>query len=141
MLVEVGKVIDGKVTGLTNFGAFVRLSDGKVGLVHISEIADEYVKDVNSYLKENQIVRVKIISVDEKGKISLSIKKANDGTKKVKSSRPEEIDWSKSDGKEKMSFEDQLAKFMKDSDEKLQDLKKNFESKRGGGGYKKYANY
>ncbi|HHY24842.1 MAG TPA: S1 RNA-binding domain-containing protein [Clostridiaceae bacterium] len=140
-MLEVGKVIEGKVTGITNFGAFIRLPDGKIGLVHISEIADEFVKDINSYLKENQTVKAKIISVDEKGKISLSIKKANNSNQNIKSSRPEEIDWSKSDDFEKMSFEDRLAKFLKDSDEKMLDLKKNFESKRGGGGYKKYANY
>jgi S1 RNA binding domain protein len=140
-MLEVGKVIEGKVTGITNFGAFIRLPDGKIGLVHISEIADEFVKDINSYIKENQTVKAKIISVDEKGKISLSIKKANNSNQNIKSSRPEEIDWSKSDDFEKMSFEDRLAKFLKDSDEKMLDLKKNFESKRGGGGYKKYANY
>lgn len=140
-MLEVGKVIDGKVTGITNFGAFVRLPDGGIGLVHISEIADEFVKDINSYLKENQTVKAKIISIDEKGKVSLSIKKANNQNQVVKSSRPEEIDWNKSNDSEKASFEDRLAKFMKDSDEKMLDLKKNFESKRGGGGYKKYVNY
>jgi len=138
---EVGKVIEGKVTGIANFGAFVRLPDGKIGLVHISEIADEFVKDISSYLKENQTIKAKIISVDEKGKISLSIKKANNANQNIKSSRPEEIDWSKSGDFDKMSFEDRLAKFLKDSDEKMLDLKKNFESKRGSGGYKKYANY
>ncbi|NSW91138.1 MAG: RNA-binding protein S1 [Firmicutes bacterium] len=141
MLVEAGKVIEGKVAGIANFGAFIRLPDGKVGLVHISEIADEYVKDINAYLKENQSVKVKVISVDEKGKISLSIKKANEGNQNVKSKRPEEIDWSKSNDLEKMSFEDRLAKFLRDSNERMQDLKKNFESKRGSGGYKKYVNY
>ena len=142
MPMEVGKVIEGKVAGIANFGAFIRLPDGKIGLVHISEIADEYVKNINSYLKENQSVKVKVISVDEDGKISLSIKKANDeGSQGAKSKKPEEIDWRKTDNWEKMSFEDRLAKFLKDSNEKMQDLKKNFESKRGSGGYKKYANY
>lgn len=140
-MLEVGKVISGKVTGITSFGAFVRLPDGKIGLVHISEIADEFVKDIGSYLKENQTVKAKIISVDDKGKISLSIKKAINSNQTTKSLKPEEIDWSKSDSLEKMSFEDRLSKFLKDSDEKMLDLKKNFESKRGGGGYKKYANY
>ena len=141
MLVEVGKVIEGTISGITNFGAFVKFHDGKVGLVHISEIADEYVKDVSSYLRENQTVKVKVVSVDEKGKISLSIKKANEEFRNVKSSRPEEIDWGKSENKGKLSFEDQLSKFLKDSDEKMLDLKKNVESKRGNGGYKRFANY
>ncbi len=136
MQVEVGSIVEGKVSGITNFGAFVQLANGKIGLVHISEVADEYVKDVKAHLKENQSVRVKIISIDSNGKISLSIKKAQQEKQTAKSSRPIDIDW----GREKhdnMTFEERLAKFLKDSDEKLQDLKKNFESKRGGGSYRK----
>lgn len=139
MLVDVGNVIEGKVTGITSFGAFVQLPEGKTGLVHISEIADEYVKDVKSHLKENQMVKVRVLSVDNNGKISLSIKKAVEpGT--VKSCRPIEIDWGRS-ANDSLSFEDRLSKFMKDSDEKLHDLKKNFEAKRGSGGYKKTAQF
>ncbi len=140
MLVEVGKIVEGKVSGITNFGAFVQLSNGQTGLVHISEVAEEYVKDIKAHLNDNQIVKVKIISVDKNGKISLSIKKALDPKPVVKSSRPVEIDWNNS-GSNNLSFEERLSKFMKDSDEKLHDLKKNFESKRGGGGYKRSAQY
>jgi S1 RNA binding domain protein len=140
MLLEVDKIVEGRVSGITNFGAFVQLPGGKTGLVHISEIAEEYVKDINAHLKENQSVKVKIMSVDNDGKISLSIKRALQSQPKVKSSRPVDIDWSK-DTTPNMSFEDQLAKFMKDSDERLQDLKKNFESKRGSGGYRKSTQY
>lgn len=140
MLVEVGKIVEGKVSGITNFGAFVQLPNGQTGLVHISEVAEEYVKDIKAHLNENQIVKVKIISVDKNGKISLSIKKALDPKPIVRSSKPAEVDWS-SGGVGNLSFEDRLSKFMKDSDEKLHDLKKNFESKRGGGGYKRSAQY
>lgn len=77
MTFEVGTIVEGKVTGITNFGAFVELPDGKTGLCHISEIADDYVKDVKDYLKDSQSVKVKIISIDEKGKISLSIRQAD----------------------------------------------------------------
>jgi S1 RNA binding domain protein len=140
MLVEVGKVVDGKVSGITNFGAFVQLPDGKTGLVHISEIADEYVKDINNHLKENQVVKVKVMTMDPKGKIGLSIKKAMDSRPKARSNRPAELDWNRT-GAEGLSFEDRLAKYMKDSDERLHDLKKNFESKRGSGGYKKSAQF
>ncbi|MBR4695413.1 MAG: S1 RNA-binding domain-containing protein, partial [Selenomonadaceae bacterium] len=52
MSIEVGSVVEGVVTGITNFGAFVELPEGKVGLVHISEVADVYVKDVHDFLKE-----------------------------------------------------------------------------------------
>ncbi len=136
MLVEVGKVVDGKVSCITGFGAFVQLPDGKTGLVHISEVADEYVKDINAHLKENQVVKVKIISVDKNGKISLSVKKAMEPKPVSKPNRPVDIDWDRN-STDNLSFEERLAKFMKDSDEKLHDLKKNFESKRGSGGYRK----
>lgn len=132
MLVEVGKIVEGKVSGITKFGAFVQLPEGKTGLVHISEIALEYVNDIKEHLKDSQLVKVKIISIDNNGKISLSIKKTL-LNKEQKLSRPAEIDLSKNNKNEKASFEDLLAKFKKDSDEKFHDLKKNFESKRGSG--------
>ncbi len=141
MQVEVGKVVEGKVSGITSFGAFIQLPEGKTGLVHISEVAEEYVKDVNSHLKESQIVKVKVLSVDTNGKISLSIKKALEPKPVVKRNRPPvDIEWSRQ-GSDSLSFEERLSRFMKDSDEKLHDLKKNFESKRGGGGYRKSSQF
>jgi S1 RNA binding domain protein len=141
MLVEVGNIVEGKVAGITNFGAFIQLPEGKTGLVHISEIAEEYVKDIKNHLQENQSVKVRVLSVDNNGKISLSIKKAIDRNTASRINRPPvEIDWNKSAG-EGLCFEDRLAKFMKDSDEKMHDLKKSFESKRGSGGYKKSAQF
>ena len=76
MLVEEGKIVDGKVSGITKFGAFIELPEGKTGLVHISEVAEEYVTDIKAHLTENQDVKVKIMSIDPNGKISLSIRKA-----------------------------------------------------------------
>ena len=76
MSLEVGSIVEGKVTGITNFGAFVELAEGKTGLVHISEVADAYVHDIKDYLKENDIVKVKIINMRE-GKIGLSIRQVN----------------------------------------------------------------
>lgn len=134
---EVGSVVEGKVTGITKFGAFIQLQDGTMGLVHISEIADSYVTDINEHLKENQIVKVKIISIDAKGKLSLSIKKAIDSSKrKPFGPPPDDFDWS-SNKSDNLSFEERLSKFKKDSEEKLSDLKKSFESKRGSGGHRK----
>ncbi len=72
----IGRVFTGKVTGITDFGAFVKLPGGKTGLVHISEISSEYVKDIKDHLQQNQIIRVKVLSIDDRGKIGLSIKKA-----------------------------------------------------------------
>ena len=74
----VGSIVEGKVTGITKFGAFVSLPEGKSGLVHISEIAYSYVNDVKDHLKEGQEVKVKVIGIDENGRINLSIKKAMD---------------------------------------------------------------
>lgn len=129
MPVEVGKVVEGIVTGITNFGAFVQLEKGTTGLVHISEISNSYVKDVSSYLKEQDKVKVKVLSIDSDGKISLSIKQAQP-KKTIKST----YQWSNNDQSQSrgLSFEDQLSRFLKDSEERQQSLKKNVDSKRGG---------
>ena len=74
MALEIGAVVEGEVTGITNFGAFVQLPEGKVGLIHISEVSNVYVKDVHDFLKDKQKVTVKVVSVDERGKIGLSLK-------------------------------------------------------------------
>jgi S1 RNA binding domain protein len=130
---QVGNVVEGVVTSIASFGAFVQLPEGKTGLVHISEVADHYVEDIKQYLKEKDKVKVKIIAIDSRGKISLSIKQA--GTHLKKATRPVEIDWEaeKRDKTRDLSFEDRMMKFLKDSDEKQQQLKKSQESKRGGG--------
>lgn len=146
MPLEVGKVVEGKISGITAFGAFVQLPEGKTGLVHISEIAEEYVKDVSSHVKDNQVVKVKILSIEQNGKIGLSIRKALE-PKRIQNQAakaPVEFDWNSTKSNvnvTSMSFEDRLAKFMKDSDERLHDLKKNVDNKRGGGGYKKSAQF
>src|SRR5690625_7044292 len=78
MSIEVGSKVKGKVTGITNFGAFVEIAENKTGLVHISEVADTYVKDINDFLAVGEEVKVKVINVGNDGKIGLSIKKAQD---------------------------------------------------------------
>ncbi|WIV13050.1 S1 RNA-binding domain-containing protein [Proteiniborus sp. MB09-C3] len=130
MPVLVGNVVEGTVTGITNFGAFIQLPEGKTGLVHISEISHDYVNNVSDYLKKDQAVKVKILSISDEGKISLSIRQAE--PKKSKT-MPVEIDWNKTDDKQKfMSFEDKMAKFLKDSSEKQEQIKKK-ETKKGFG--------
>lgn len=136
MLVEEGKIVDGKVTAITKFGAFVRLPEGKNGLVHISEVSEQYVKDLREHLTENQDVRVKILSISPEGKISLSIRKAIDKKPQRSSKKIGDDDIYKKP-QEDLSFEDRLAKFLKDSDERQHDIKRNFESKRGSSGSKK----
>ncbi len=119
MPVSVGEIVEGTVTGITNFGAFIQLPEGKSGLVHISEISHDYVEKVADYLKKDQKVKVKILSVTKEGKISLSIRQA-----KPKTNKPAEIEWTKPDEKQKfMSFEDKLNIFLKDSSEKMNQIK------------------
>ncbi|MGE5607109.1 MAG: S1 RNA-binding domain-containing protein [Bacteroidota bacterium] len=120
MALEVGQIVEGKVTGITNFGAFIELPSGQTGLVHISEVADEYVKDVNHFLKQNDLVKVKVLNLD-KGKIGLSIKQAQPRVERVPKQSHQ-------------NFEDKLAKFMKDSDERQSTLRRNTDAKRGGRG-------
>lgn len=78
MELTVGAIIEGKVTGITKFGAFVSLGEGKSGLVHISEISDSFVTDVSQFVSVGDTVRVRILAIDADGKIRLSIKKAVD---------------------------------------------------------------
>ncbi len=112
MSIEVGSKLKGKVTGITNFGAFVELPEGSTGLVHISEVADTYVKDINEFLKVGDQVDVKVMNVGKDGKIGLSIKKAKDNYKS----------------------ESKMARFLKDSEDRLASLKRHTESRRGGRG-------
>ena len=79
-MLEVGAIVEGKVTGLTTFGAFVSLPDGKSGMVHISEVSNTYVKDIKEFLKEGQDVKVKVVGISPEGKISLSIRKAQENS-------------------------------------------------------------
>jgi len=118
MPLEVGAVVEGVVTGITHFGAFVELPGGKTGLVHISEVADAYVKDIHDYLKEQDRVKVKVLSMDSNGRIGLSIRQANPRPRRQTQAQ----------------FEDKLARFMRDSDERLADVRRHQEAKRGGRG-------
>ena len=134
MALEVGQIVEGKVSGITGFGAFIDLPDGETGLVHISEVARNYVKDINEHLSVGQ--EVKVLSLDEKGKISLSIKKAQEHSNRRApaapfSGRPAEIDWGAGNGQKDMSFEDMMASFKQSSDARMLDIKRNVESKRG----------
>ena len=70
MTVSAGKILEGTVVNITNFGAFIEI-EGKTGLVHISEVADSFVKDIREHLSEQDKVKVKVLSIDDNGKISL----------------------------------------------------------------------
>ena len=142
LAIETGNVVEGKVTRITDFGAFVELEDNKSGLIHISEVADVYVRNVRDFLSEGDVVRAKVISIDERGKIALSIKKLQNENAEAsaRSSRPpvqrgrDRNDNRRQPRQLSASFEERLSKFMKESDEKLADWKRKTDSKRGGRG-------
>ncbi|EJY56912.1 RNA binding S1 domain protein [Alicyclobacillus hesperidum URH17-3-68] len=135
MAIEVGSKVTGKVTGITKFGAFVTLPEGATGLVHISEISDSYVKDVHDFLKVDDEVTVKIISIGGDGKIALSIRQANESSNNGQSGRGHggpRGGGHRGDGR-RPGFEQIMNRFLKDSEERLSALRRN-ESKRGGRG-------
>ena len=146
MSLEVGAIVEGEVTGITNFGAFVQLPEGKVGLIHISEVSNVYVKDVHEFLKEHDKEKVKVLSIDARGKIGLSIKQAMPpAPPQPKPQRPQNENRERRGGMrpqnarsmQPLSFEDKLSKFLKDSDDRMFDLKRKTDSKRGGRGAKR----
>lgn len=148
MSIEVGSKLTGKVTGITHFGAFVELPGGSTGLVHISEVADNYVKDINEFLKVGDEVLVKVMNVESDGKIGLSIRKAQDRPPApARAARPERSFNSQrprpqggnrggrpSQVRSSVTFEDKMSRFLKDSEERISTLKRQTESKRGGRG-------
>ena len=144
MELGVGAIVDGKVTGITKFGAFVALPEGKSGLVHISEIAYSYVNEVSDHLHEGQEVKVKIIGIDQAKRINLSIKQVEPPPQGGGGGRPPRqgggaqrpMGFVHQAPKEPTDFEDRLKQFMQSSDSKLSELRyieKKGGNRRGGG--------
>ncbi len=132
MPIEIGSIARGKVTGLTRYGAFVALEGGGVGMVHISEVSYKYVEDINQHLQVGQEVDVRVLKVDENGRYSLSIKKAQDAPaprRRETSPAPAPV---KKEQTAQDSFEDKLKAFMQSSDSRISDLKHNTDRKTGG---------
>lgn len=150
MQVTVGSILEGKVAKVTNYGAFVDLEGGGSGMIHISEVANTYVKDINAYLKVGEAVKVKVIGITPENKISLSIKETmekapaegeQDGRRDRPQRRPQ------SQGRPQTaprsynrppaipstgdSFEDMLNRYKRASDDKMSDLKKVLDTRRG----------
>ena len=146
MSIEVGNVIPGKVTGITNFGVFVDLGDRKTGLVHISEVSDSYIQDIKEVLKVGDEVKVKVMTIADDGKISLSIRRAVDKPKEDSADKPRAKKnrsasrtsapyEKKSPSQAKATdFDSLMSSFLKDSEDRLTSLKRNTEGKRGGRG-------
>ena len=147
MALQVGDIVEGKVTGIKPFGAFVSLPEGKTGLVHISEVSYEFVQDLSAVLQDGQTVSVKVLSIAPDGKIALSIKRTQPAPER--GSRPQQggarpAHRSKREEKPRvwqpkpaapqgeMSFEDMMARYKSRSEEKIADLKRVTENHRGG---------
>lgn len=132
MPVQVGEIVEGTITDIMEYGVFVKLPEKKSGLVHISEVSREYVKDIHEIVKVGDTVKVKVLSIDDNGKISLSIKKALPREERNTQVKKERFnDFQSKKPQEPMTLDDMLSKFMKDSDERQLDLKRNIEGKRG----------
>ena len=151
MQLEIGAIVEGKVTGITKFGAFVELPDGKVGLIHISEVSTDYVREIKDYLQVGQMVKAKVLGLTSRNEISLSIKKLQAANPNGNSGRP--FNRGKFDGKPNAgngrpggferrgaarkssgnSFEDMLSSFKHASEEKISGLKRTKDARRGGG--------
>ena len=131
----VGQVVDGVVTGITHFGAFVVLEGGRSGLIHISEIAYEYVRDVRDHLKLNETVRVKVLQANPaNGKYDLSLKQTREAPADAivaPKGRRSKRDRALPEGADP-AFEEKLNKFLKTSEERLLDLRRNLDARRGG---------
>ncbi len=156
MQLEVGEIYEGKVTGITKFGAFVTFENGQTGMVHISEVAPTFVNEIKDFVTEGQTVKVKVLAVSEEGKVSLSMKKAlpEDQQRRPEKkegfhrdnrprtprpprpapqpgpARPGDFEW-QSRKNDSGSFEDMMSRFKQLSDEKISDLKRGNETRRG----------
>lgn len=121
MELTVGTILEGKVKSITKFGAFILLPENRTGMVHISEVAPTFVSDIRSHLTEGQTVRVKVIGIDEAGKISLSVKRAAEQQEvcKPKTDRPRPAAPRPQTPKAPLTFEEKLKQFMSDSDSKI----------------------
>lgn len=134
MELQVGEIYAGKVTGITKFGAFVAIANGRSGLVHISEIANTYVDDVTKHLTVGQEVKVKLLSIDDSGRINLSIKQTLPPPQRTQNKPQRQMNEVQAQRqtrqnvepqvhqKVEVSFEDKLKKFMQDSDSKISGL-------------------
>ncbi|SHE64538.1 S1 RNA binding domain protein [Atopostipes suicloacalis DSM 15692] len=146
MSLEVGNKVEGKITGLAKFGAFIDLGNNKTGLVHISEVSDKFVEDINDELKVGQVVTVQILSIDDNGKIALSMRnREKEAEEKKEQPKPEykkretsnrrpSKPFNKKQSNNSQDFDSLMNDFLKESETRLSSLRKNTENKRGGRG-------
>lgn len=128
MVLEKGTELEGRVTGVAKFGAFIELPERQVGLVHVSQISNDYITDINQHIKVGDIVKVKVLGISKGDKYDLSMKQMGD-VPPEKYSRP--ISPQKKERPIPGTLEDKITSFLKQSDERLLSLKKNIEGKQG----------
>jgi len=133
MAVQVGSIIEGKVTAIKPFGMFVAISETEQGLVHISQVANGFVKDINEHFSVGDEVKVKVLSIDDAGKISLSVRAAL--PQEERDARDDRRGGNRGGDRNarrdnSASFEDKLKKWLKHSEENLATINKK-QAKRG----------
>ena len=147
MQLEIGKIYNGTVKAITQYGAFVDVEGGGSGMIHISEVANTYVNDIHEFLTEGQEIRVKVIGINDNGKVSLSLKKAqeDDGTspkpeggsqnrqRRDKSPRPKPNIWEPKQTipQSEMTFEDRMSHFKQTSEERIGEGKRRTDRRNG----------
>lgn len=119
-MAEVGVIVEGTVGRIADYGAFIKLDSGETGLVHISEVDKNYVKDIREHLREGDKITVKIVAVKEDGKIDLSIKQADPSWEEHGPPRRER----------NPEFEAKLKRFLRQSQENLADARRQRDNKR-----------
>lgn len=137
MSIAVGDKLTGKVTGITKFGAFVDINEPENGLVHISEVANDYVKDVHDYVNVGDEVSVVVTNIGADGKIALSMKQAQPKPETPKPRPERRAKPMRQHNHQKHGTDDfdaMMSSFLKDSEDRLSSLKRNTEAKRGGRG-------
>ncbi|HOX27995.1 MAG TPA: S1 RNA-binding domain-containing protein [bacterium] len=149
---EVGSVVEGTVVDIVKFGAFVKIRGGKTGLVHISQISNEFVREVSDHVVIGAQVLAKVISIDDKGRVQLSLKSVTpEEAAEFETKSPNEAphdaprqtapsesssgrfrrDHHHHEDSGEDNFEKKLKTFLKQSEDRLVDVKRNIEAKRG----------
>ena len=163
MAIEVGMILDGKITRIEKYGAFVQLEDSQTGMVHISEVAPTFINEISDYVSVGQEVKVKVLAVNN-GRISLSMKQAlpkdQQQQRKPRQQKPVrertprqpykpappvtspgDYEWQSSRRSAPTTFEDMMSRFKQTSEDKMSDLKRGGEScgysRRGNGNGRK----
>ena len=133
MQLEIGKIYTGKVKGITQYGAFVDIDGGGNGMVHISEVSNQFIQQLSDVLQVGQVVKVKVMSVSPEGKVALSMKRAEPKPKPTRADPGRVWQPKAREPQGEMSFEDMMSRFKSQSEEKISDLKRVTEARRGGG--------